>query len=167
MRTNAQLQAYSSKMKGLVQVFRLLEEQRLQLLVDSFNKVVIYEPACELNNKYDAQNCARAIEEVKPDGVLAAFARKCAFDTFDQMGEFVFQSVDVVGALGKPNQASTLRRCRPESSEVHDTESLVEALTKKAWEGESALRESEKASFAEAMVHDSAREFFSKKINVF
>ena len=92
-------------MKSLVQVFRLLEDQRLQLLVDSFNKIVIYETACELNNKYDAKACARVIEDVKPEGVLAAFARKCSFETFDQLGEFVFESYDVIGTLGKRNHS--------------------------------------------------------------
>lgn len=84
---------------------------------------MIYETACELNNKYDAKACARVIEEIKPEGVLATFARKCAFDTFDQLGEFVFESFDVIGTLGKRNQSTSQRQ--RSASEVRKCESVI------------------------------------------
>ena len=44
------------------------------------------------------------VEDINLDEAKEMFWKKCSFETFDQLGEFVFEDYDIIGCLGRKSQ---------------------------------------------------------------
>ncbi|CAI2387815.1 unnamed protein product [Moneuplotes crassus] len=63
-RANDNLKFYTERMQGLVRVYSQMEKERKQLMIDSLNKLVIFETSVEMTLKYDAKMFVKLIEEI-------------------------------------------------------------------------------------------------------
>jgi len=62
-RANENLQYYTEKMQGLVKVYSQMQQERKQIMIDSLNKLVIFETSVQMTLKYDAKMFVKLIEE--------------------------------------------------------------------------------------------------------
>lgn len=64
-RANEGLKIYSERMQSYVRVFNQLSYERNQLMIDSLNKLVIFETSVEMNLKYDTKMFSKMIEKIQ------------------------------------------------------------------------------------------------------
>lgn len=56
---------YTEKMQGLVRVHSEMHQERKQIMVDSLNKLVLFETSVDMTLKYDTKMFAKMIEEIQ------------------------------------------------------------------------------------------------------
>ena len=52
-------------MQGLVRVYSEMDQERSQLMIDSLDKLVLFETSVEMNHRYDTKMFAKLIEEIQ------------------------------------------------------------------------------------------------------
>jgi hypothetical protein len=56
---------YTEKMQGLVRVHSEMHQERKQIMVDSLNKLVLFETSADMTLKYDTKMFSKMIEEIQ------------------------------------------------------------------------------------------------------
>ena len=64
-RANENLKYYTEKMQGLVRIYSQMSYDRNQIMIDSLNKLVLFETSVDMNLKYDTKMFTKLIEDIQ------------------------------------------------------------------------------------------------------
>ena len=89
---NEHLELYKNKIEEFKTAFKDLEGAKFEMLFDSINKMIIFETACDMNNKYDTKGFADLIDKISKE----EYMNKISMEKFDNTGKYSFITKDEI-----------------------------------------------------------------------
>ena len=91
---NRQISEYKSFVKEGVKDLEAMENERMQVLIDSLNQINVFQTNCEMNDKYDANNFNETVENIKTDDCISAHKNLCNEVDLTKLDSYNFQPYD-------------------------------------------------------------------------
>ena len=89
---NEHLNLYRKKISDFTKSYRELEDAKFEMLYDSINKMIIFETACDMNNKYDTKGFSQLMEKIDK----SKYMDKIKLKEFENTGKYTFITKDEI-----------------------------------------------------------------------
>ncbi len=89
---NEHLKFYKSHLESFKKQFIELESLKFDSLFESIHQTIVFDTACDMNNKYDTKGFSDLVEEIDWDGYLS----KITMSKLDWTGKYSFSIKDEI-----------------------------------------------------------------------